>query len=106
MAKITFIEINGTLHTVDIPDGMSVMQGAVSHNIPGIDADCGGSITCGTCRVCIPSEWREKAGECSELEKQMLEFSGVNDGGARLSCQMIASQALDGLCVHVPESQA
>lgn len=105
MAKITFIEHNGTAHTVDVPDGISLMQGAVSHNIPGIDADCGGAITCGTCTVCIPPDWREKTGACSPLEQQMLEFTVGDAGNFRLSCQLIASPELDGLCVNLPECQ-
>lgn len=105
MAKITFIDPHGTTHCIDVADGTSLMQGAVSHNLPGIDADCGGAMTCGTCQVCIPSEWQERAGACSDLEQQMLEFSRGDVGNARLSCQMIARPQLDGLCVHLPESQ-
>ena len=103
MAKITFIETCGPPHTIDVPDGSSLMQAAVNHNIPGIDADCGGAITCGTCLICVPIDWLDKTGERSELEKQMLAFAGLDADNARLSCQIIASPALDGLSVRIPE---
>ncbi len=105
MASITFIEHNGTSHAVDIPDGTSLMQGATSHNVPGIEADCGGAMTCATCRVCVPADWMDRTGAVSEHEAQMLEFSGQGGENVRLSCQIIASPELDGLCVTLPESQ-
>ena len=105
MAQITFIEHDGTPHTVEVPDGTSLMQGAVSHNVPGIDADCGGAMSCGTCMVHIPPEWQEKTGACSDLEKQMLELSVGDPGNARLSCQMIVKPEWTGMCVNLPESQ-
>lgn len=105
MARITFIEHNGAEHAIDIDDGTSLMQGAVSHNIPGIEADCGGAMSCGTCLVFVPSQWLEKAGDRSVHELQMLEFAGKDAANARLSCQLIACPALDGLSVQLPESQ-
>lgn len=105
MAKITFVEHNGTPHTIDVPDGTSLMQGAVSHNIPGIDADCGGAMTCGTCLVCVSPDWLKKTGERSDHEKQMLAFAGHDADNVRLSCQIIASPSLDGLSIQIPESQ-
>ncbi|EPZ16288.1 hypothetical protein M622_13750 [Thauera terpenica 58Eu] len=105
MAKITFIEHCGTPHTVDVPEGTSLMQAAIGHNIPGIDADCGGAMTCGTCLVFVPPSWAEKLEARSEHERQMLEFSGKDAANARLSCQLIACPALDGLSVQIPESQ-
>lgn len=103
MAKITFIEINGTPRTIDVADGTSLMQAAVNHNIPGIDADCGGAITCGTCLVCVPIDWLEKTGARSDLETQMLSFAGLDTDNARLSCQIMASPDLDGLTIQIPE---
>ena len=105
MIKVTFIEHGGTPHTIDIPEGMSLMQAAVNHNIPGIDADCGGSMTCGTCRVCMPPDAQGIAGEQSSLEQQMLEFSGLGGGGIRLSCQLIAKAEFNGLQLQIPEAQ-
>ena len=53
MAKINFIEFNGTEHTVDVDDGNTVMEAAIKNNVPGIDADCGGACACATCHVYI-----------------------------------------------------
>jgi len=105
MTTITFIEPSGVHHTLDVPEGTSLMQAAVGHNVRGIDADCGGSMTCGTCLVFVPPPWLARLGERSEHEKQMLEFSGQDAPNARLSCQLMACPALDGLQVQVPESQ-
>ena len=57
MAKITYIENNGTSHTVDVAEGLTVMEGAVQNNIPGIDADCGGGMACATCHVYAKAKW-------------------------------------------------
>lgn len=105
MAKITFVAHCGTRHTIDVADGTSLMQAAVGNNVPGIDADCGGAMTCGTCLVMVPDQWLAQTGERTEYEKQMLEFSGRDAANARLSCQLVACAALDGLQVHVPEHQ-
>ena len=57
MAKITYIEHTKEKHIVEVPSGMSVMEGAVQNNIPGIDADCGGSMACATCHVYVDEKW-------------------------------------------------
>lgn|SRR5690606_884983 len=106
MARITFIEHNGTEHVTDIADGSSLMEGAVSHNIPGIDADCGGAMTCGTCLVHVNSDWLGRTGERCAHEQEMLEFSGRDAENARLSCQITVSLELDGLVVRLPEAQS
>jgi len=105
MARITFIQHNGTEHTVEINDGTSLMEGAISHNVPGIDADCGGAMSCGTCLVHVSPEWAVQTGTRCEHEQEMLEFSGRDGDNARLSCQIIVGPALDGLVVSLPEAQ-
>lgn len=104
MIKITFIDPSGSAHAVEVPEGMSLMQAALNHNIPGIDADCGGSMTCGTCRVVVPPEAATITGERCGIEQQMLEFSGLDEPGIRLSCQLIAKPEFDGLCLRIPEA--
>ena len=105
MAKITYIEHNGTQHAIDVKTGLSVMEGAVKNNIPGIDADCGGACACATCHVYVNEEWLDKTGDRSAMEESMLDFAeGVQDN-SRLSCQIKVSDALDGLVVTMPESQ-
>ena len=105
MAKITYLEHNGTEHVVDVKPGLSVMEGAVKNNIPGIDADCGGACACATCHVYVDEAWRDKTGERSTMEVSMLDFAEGVRSNSRLACQIKVSEALDGLIVQMPESQ-
>ncbi len=105
MAKITYIEHTGTAHEIDVENGQSVMEGAVKHAVPGIDADCGGACACATCHVYVDAAWLSRTGERTEMENSMLDFAeGVTDE-SRLSCQIKVTDALDGLIVRMPESQ-
>ena len=105
MPKITYIEHNGTEYAVDVKKGLSVMEGAVKHNVPGIDADCGGACACATCHVYVDEAWREKVGEASAMEESMLDFAENVEPNSRLSCQIRVTDELDGLVVRMPESQ-
>ena len=105
MAKITYIEHDGTEHTAEVDTGLTVMEGAVKNMIPGIDADCGGACACATCHVFVDPAWAEKTGDRSSMEESMLDFAdGVQDN-SRLSCQIKVSDELDGLIVRMPEEQ-
>ena len=105
MAKITYIQHDGTEHVIDVKTGLSVMEGAVKNNIPGIDADCGGACACATCHVYVDEAWREKTGSPSAMEESMLDFAEGVEANSRLACQIKVSDALDGLIVRLPESQ-
>ena len=105
MAKITYIEADGTPHVVDVKPGMSVMQGAVRNGILGIVAECGGNCACGTCRVYVDESWREKTGEASDIEDATMEIREDPALNKRLSCQIKVTEDLDGLVVRMPESQ-
>lgn len=107
MPQITYIEFNGTAHTVEVPVGKSVMQGAVQNNVPGIDADCGGECACATCHVYVDAAWLPKVGLPVEgsQEASMLSFAAVKQPDSRLSCQIPVTEALDGLVVRMPEGQ-
>ena len=105
MAKITYIEHNGTSHTVDVQNGLTVMEGAVQNNIPGIDADCGGSMACATCNVYVKEDWFDKINKKNEGEDDMLDQAYEPKKNSRLSCQIIVSDDLDGLVVDMPEKQ-
>ncbi len=105
MAKITYIEHNGTEHVVEVENGVSVMEAAVRNMVPGIDADCGGACACATCHVYIDESWREKAGKPEAMEESMLDFAAEPKENSRLSCQIKVSDALDGLIVRLPEFQ-
>ena len=105
MAKITYIEHNGKSHTVEVKNGLSVMEGAVQNNIPGIDADCGGSMACATCHVYVKEEWFDKVNIKSEGEDDMLDQAHEPNKQSRLSCQISVTDDIDGLIVNLPEKQ-
>lgn len=106
MAKITYIEHNGTEHVVDVPNGLSVMEGARDNNIPGIEADCGGACACSTCHVYVDLAWVDKLSKKEAMEEDMLDFAWQPDPvRSRLTCQLKVTDALDGLVVQMPEKQ-
>lgn len=105
MAKITYIEFNGTEHVIEAKNGMTVMEGAIKNMIPGIDAECGGACACATCHVYIDEAWTEVVGKPSEMEEDMLDFGFDVRENSRLSCQITVSDELDGLIVRLPEQQ-
>src|SRR3546814_8694556 len=90
---------------VDVPEGESLMQAAQNNMIPGIDADCGGACACATCHVFVADEWTSRLPPVSENEDAMLDVVEERRAGSRLSCQLKAEKALDGMVVALPESQ-
>lgn len=105
MTKITYVEHDGTQHTVDVRNGLSVMEGAVKNSVPGIDADCGGACACATCHVYVDEAWADKTGAASAMEESMLDFAEGVQPNSRLSCQIKVVDDLDGLIVRMPASQ-
>ena len=104
MAKITYIEHNGTEHVVDVANGLTVMEGARDNGIPGIEADCGGACACSTCHVYVHPA--DKLPPIDAMEEDMLDFAYEPDPArSRLTCQLKVSDALDGLVVQMPEKQ-
>ena len=106
MAKIKYIEHKGKSHTIDVANGLSVMEGAIQNNIPGIDADCGGSMACATCHVYVKEEWFDKLPKKEDGEEDMLDMAYEPKKNSRLSCQLTVSEELEGLVVKLPEKQA
>ena len=106
MVKITFIDTAGTARTVEGEVGSTVMETAIKNAVPGIEAECGGACACSTCHVYIDDAWREKAGEPSPMEEDMLDFAYEVQPRSRLSCQIKVREELDGLVVKTPERQA
>jgi 2Fe-2S ferredoxin len=105
MVNVTFIEHNGSEHTIQAKPGNSLMQAAVSNSVPGIDADCGGSCSCATCHVYVQEKWIDKVGTVNPTEEAMLSLSTDRQANSRLSCQIQLSEDLDGLVVNTPEFQ-
>ena len=105
MSKITYIEHSGKSHTIQVQNGLTIMEGAVQNNIPGIDADCGGSMACATCHVYVKEEWFNKLPKKEDGEEDMLDMAFEPKKNSRLSCQLMVSDQLDGLVVNLPEKQ-
>jgi 2Fe-2S ferredoxin len=105
MPKITYIEFSGKEHVVDVPEGLTVMEGAVKNAIPGIDADCGGACACSTCHVYVDPSWFPKLPKKEPMEEDMLDFAYQPQETSRLTCQIKVTAALDGLVVRMPEKQ-
>ena len=105
MPRITYAEKNGTRHEIELPEGISVMQGALNNSVPGIDGDCGGECACGTCHVYVDNAWLDKLGAIGDAEASMLSFADAARPNSRLSCQIRMSSELDGLIVGLPEGQ-
>ena len=106
MAKITYIEHNGRAHEIEVPTGLTVMEGARDNGVPGIEADCGGACACSTCHAMIAPEWVDRLPAKDAMEADMLDFAYQPDPvRSRLTCQLTVSAALDGLVVQMPERQ-
>ena len=105
MAKITYISNDGRENTIEIQNGLSVMEGAVQNDIPGIDADCGGGMACATCHVYVKEEWFDKLPKKEDGEEDMLDMAFEPKQNSRLSCQLVVSDELEGLIVNIPSKQ-
>tara|TARA_B100000700_G_C14634243_1_gene664295 strand:+ start:52 stop:372 length:321 start_codon:yes stop_codon:yes gene_type:complete len=106
MSKITYIDSSGNSKTIDVANGLSVMEGAIQNNIPGIDADCGGGMACATCHVYVKEEWLNKLDKPEDAEQDMIDMAFEPKKNSRLSCQIIVTDELDGLKVTTPEKQS
>ncbi len=105
MPKIIYIDSTGSQKTIDVANGLSVMEGAVQNNIPGIDADCGGGMACATCHVYVKEEWFNKLPKAEDAEQDMIDMAFEPKKNSRLSCQIIVTDELDGLVVTTPSKQ-
>ena len=106
MPKITYIEHNGKSHVADVPKGLSIMEGAVQNNIPGIDADCGGACACATCHIYVDKNWYDKLPAKESAEEDMLDLAFEPNKFSRLGCQIIVTDKLDGMILKMPSKQA
>ena len=106
MAKITYIEHNGKTHNVEVSNELSVMEGAIQNNIPGIDADCGGACACATCHIYVDEKWFNKLPSRSEAEQDMLDMAIEPNKFSRLGCQITVNDDLDGMVVKMPSKQS
>ena len=105
MPKITYNSHDDKTHIIDVQNGLTVMEGAVQNDIPGIDGDCGGGMACATCHVYVDEEWLDKLQVKEDGEEDMLDMAFEPKKNSRLSCQLIVSDALEGLIVNIPSKQ-
>ena len=105
MPKITYQDNKGNSKTIDVENGLTVMEGAIQNDIPGIDADCGGSMACATCHVYVEEKWLDKLPKPEEGEIDMIDMAFEPKKNSRLSCQLTVSDELDGLVVSIPSKQ-
>jgi ferredoxin, 2Fe-2S len=105
MPKITYIEHNGKSHTIEVAKSLTVMEGAVQNNIPGIDADCGGGCACATCHVYVDEKWFNKLPKIESAELDMIDVAFEPKKNSRLSCQITVTEELNGLVVKMPSKQ-
>ena len=106
MPKITYKDYQGNLKTIKVENGLSVMEGAIQNEIPGIDADCGGGMACATCHVYVEEKWLDKIPKAEDAEIDMIDMAYEPKKNSRLSCQLIVSDELDGLTVTTPDQQS
>ena len=105
MPKITYTDYQGNSKTIDVENGLTVMEGAIQNNIPEIDADCGGSMACATCHVYVQDDWYDKITKCEDAEQDMIDMAFEPKKNSRLSCQIIVNENLEGLVVTTPKQQ-
>ena len=105
MPKITFVDAAGKERVVEAEIGSTVMESAIKHGIPGIEAECGGACACATCHVYVDAAWAAKTGKAEQMEEDMLDFAYDVRTGSRLSCQIKVRADLDGLIVTTPDKQ-
>ena len=106
MPKITYVDSQGNSKTIEVENGLTVMEGAIQNDIPGIDADCGGSMACATCHVYVEEKWLDKLTKAEDGEIDMIDMAVEPKKNSRLSCQLIVSDELEGLKVTTPEKQS
>ncbi|WP_297799526.1 2Fe-2S iron-sulfur cluster-binding protein [uncultured Brevundimonas sp.] len=103
MPFITFIQPDGSEQVVDADSGASLMAYATRDGVPGIEAECGGAMSCATCHVHVLPEWQAVTGPASDMERGMLDWrDNYAPAASRLSCQIILTDEMDGMKVAVP----
>jgi 2Fe-2S ferredoxin len=105
MPKLIIVQANGAQHELEVENGVSVMRAAIENMVDGILGECGGALNCATCHCYVSDAWISRVDQPSVMEKELLEGVVDPDATSRLSCQLVMSDALDGLIVKVPRSQ-
>ncbi|GGF45263.1 ferredoxin [Aliidongia dinghuensis] len=107
MPTIVYVQVDGAERRVEVPSGQSVMLGAIQNNVRGIDAECGGCLSCATCHIYVDTAWADRLPAPDAAESELLDgVAAERRPTSRLSCQLTVGPALDGLIVHVPATQS
>ena len=107
MVKVIYVEHDGTQEEVDVQEGWNLMQAAVSNGVEGIEGECGGSCCCATCHCYVDDTFIDKLDAMADNEDAMLgETVAERKKNSRLACQLKATAELDGIILHLPETQS
>ena len=105
MPRITFVQPDGSRETIHVAPGRTAMEAARDHNIRGILAECGGECACSTCHCYVDATWLARVPGRTDEEASLIEFAPEPRAASRLACQLLVTEALDGLVLHIPEEQ-
>lgn len=105
MSKVIYIDKKNKQYVVETNDGVNLMQAAIDNLVPGVLGDCGGSSACATCHVFVDPEWAERAGNASDIELDLIDGLLETKPTSRLACQIVMSDKLNGIVLHLPEQQ-
>lgn len=105
MTAITYVEHDGTEHTVEVDEGMNLMEGATLNMVPGLDGMCGGICSCATCHCYIETPWSDGIPVAAPGEVRMLEKAKYLQANSRLGCQVNVTAAMEGMKVYLPQEQ-
>ncbi len=101
MVTVSFINDNGGRITVEAQPGQRLLEVGQAAGLP-LEGTCEGQMACSTCHVIVAAEWFDRLPHASEDEEDMLDLAAGVTRTSRLSCQIVLSDALDGLEVRVP----
>jgi 2Fe-2S ferredoxin len=107
MPAATFIQMDGSVTTIEASEGTSIMQAALTNGVPGILAECGGAASCATCHVYVDPSWIDRLPAMGDDENDMLDCAASERlPNSRLSCQIELTVEIDGIVVRTPETQS
>ena len=105
MPKVVYVQADGERTEVEVPLGDTVMDGALDNGVPGIIGQCGGGCTCSTCHCFVDARWHPQLPDAHPDELDLLAYLPNRSSASRLACQIVISEALDGLVVKLPSEQ-
>lgn len=106
MPRVIYIHSNGERNEVEVATGQNLMMAATGHDIEGIVGDCGGVMSCATCHVMVDEPFAALLPPVQDTESQMLDYTAApREPGSRLACQIVMSDALDGIAVRIADPQ-